>query len=225
MAKDWHTAAHALTSIQISATPNNGPVTITGSADGLRCIGVGTDAAVFRHMEAPAYAFKLYAQEKQYKKEIEQRIYQQLGELPTLSRLHAAGDNFLVLHYEPGPTLYDCLLQGIHIPGQAIKDVNDTRAYIRQKGLNPRDIHLKNIILQDGRAKILDLSEYENPGNDFRWEHLAKGYAAYYHYIDGKPIPFWLLETIRKWYNQTADETFTLDEFMRKIARLTLFWK
>ena len=57
-------------------------------------------------------------------------------------------------------TLFDCVLQGIHIPEQVINDVEDAREYVRNKGLNPRDIHLKNILLQNGRAKILDVSEY-----------------------------------------------------------------
>ena len=69
-------------------------------------------------------------------------------------------DNYLVLSFEEGITLYDCLLQGIPIPKQAIKDVDDAREYVRQKGLNPRDIHLKNVFLQNGRAKIIDVSEY-----------------------------------------------------------------
>ena len=64
----------------------------------------------------------------------------------------------------------------------------DAREYVRQKGLNPRDIHLKNIFLQNGRAKIIDVSEYVQPGNDLRWEYLKKAYDQYYHLIEGKPF-------------------------------------
>ncbi|SEA86517.1 hypothetical protein SAMN05421743_109160 [Thalassobacillus cyri] len=225
MSKDWHAAASALSNIKVSSSPGNNPVAIQGNSQHLKCIGVGTDAAVFRHKEVPSVAFKLYAGDKLYKKDIEQQVYEKLSGIPNLSKLYDTGNRYLVLRYEPGPTLYDCLLQGIHIPLQAIQDVEETRNCIKKYGLNPRDIHLKNILLQNGRAKILDVSEYINPGNDYRWEHLKKGYDAYYHYIDGKPVPFWLLDTIQKWYNHSTKDVDTIDEFMKKISKLTLFWK
>lgn len=91
--------------------------------------------------------------------------------------------------------------------------MEDARDYVRSKGLNPRDIHLKNILLQNGRAKILDVSEYVLPGNDYRWEHLKKGYEEYYHLIDGKSVPFWLAETVRKWYNQRDKHFSSFEDF------------
>jgi serine/threonine-protein kinase RIO1 len=225
MAKKWETAVDALSKIEVEANPRNEPVAINGIADGLCCIGVGTDAAVFRYIDAPEFAFKLYASDKLSKKETEQMVYKQLDDSRFFSKFHDAGDRFLVLSFEQGTTLYDCLLQGIHIPKQVIQDVEEARAYVRGRGLNPRDIHLKNILLQNGRAKILDVSEYIQPGNDYRWEHLKRGYEEYYHFIDSKPIPFWLLDATRKWYNQMNGHPFTFEEFMKKITRLTMFWR
>jgi hypothetical protein len=66
----------------------------------------------------------------------------------------------LVLSFEQGVTLYDCLLQGVRVPEQAIQDVEESREFVRSQGLNPRDIHLKNVLLQEGRGKVLDVSEY-----------------------------------------------------------------
>lgn len=97
--------------------------------------------------------------------------------------------------------------------------MEEAREFIRQKGLNPRDIHLKNILLQNGRGKILDVSEYKKPGNDFRWEHLKKAYEDYYHLIDGKPVPFWLLETIRRWYNQRSKYFSSYEEFLKMVLK------
>lgn len=99
-----------------------------------------------------------------------------------------------------------------------INDVEDAREYICSRELNPRDIHLKNILLQNGRAKVLDVSEYILPGNDFRWEDLKTGYEQYYPLIDGKPVPFWLVETIRKWYNQQNKYTSN-EDFIKSIAK------
>lgn len=225
MANKWDTAMDSLCKITVFSNPNNEPVTIHGDSDDLKCIGVGTDAAVFQSLNAPDYAFKVYAQDKVSKIKVEENVYNVLGDSPFFSTCFAAYNQYLVLSYEEGKTLFDCLLQGIHIPEQVIKDVEDAREYVRKKGLNPRDIHLKNILLQNGRAKILDVSEYVQPGNDFRWEHLKKAHEEYYHFIDGNSVPFWLLEIIRKCYNQRNKYFSSYEEFMKYVLKLTTFKK
>ncbi|WP_099156987.1 serine/threonine protein kinase [Virgibacillus ndiopensis] len=225
MDNNWEVAIHSLSQITVSSNPNNEPVTIHGDADGLKCIGVGTDAAVFQSIYAPDYAFKLYAEDKVSKIKTEAEVYRELGDASFFSTCFASTEQYLVLSYEEGTTLFDCILQGVHIPKQVLKDVEDAREYIRAKGLNPRDIHLKNILLQNGRAKILDVSEYVQPGNDFRWEHLKKAYEDYYHIIDGKPVPFWLMETVRKWYNQRQKLFSSFDDFMKFVLKYTTFKK
>ena len=215
---DWDIAISSLSKITVTSNPNNEPVSIYGDVEGLKCIGVGTDAAVFQSQSAPTYAFKLYAEDKRDKVKIEANVYSKIEDSPYFSTCFAATDKYLVLNYEEGVTLFDCILQGIHIPEQVVNDVEFARNYVRSKGLNPRDIHLKNILLQDGRAKLLDVSEYVMPGNDFRWEHLKKGYEQYYHLIDGKTVPFWLVETVRKWYNQQTNQ-FKFEEFTKIILK------
>lgn len=215
----WEKAAHALDGITVTAQPDNEPVVIEGMAEGLRCVGVGTDAAVFQPLDAPEFAFKLYAEGKEDKLRAEAEVYRQLGESSFFTECYGEADRFLVLKYEEGPTLFDCLLQGIRVPEAAVQDVEAARKVVRAKGLNPRDIHLKNILLQDGRAKLLDVSEYIKPGNDFRWEHLKKAYDEYYPVFDGKPVPFWLLDTIRKWYHHWTRYSASFDEFMRIVSK------
>ena len=220
MEKDWDKAIDSLSKIKVISSPNNESVTMSGHADDLKCIGVGTDAAVFQSLSAPAYAFKLYAKDKVSKVKVEANVYQILGDSPFFSTCFASYDEYLVLSYEEGKTLFDCILQGVHIPQQVVNEVEDAREYVRKKGLNPRDIHLKNILLQNGRAKIIDVSEYILPGNDFRWDHLKKGYEQYYHLIDGNSVPFWLVETVRKWYNQRGKNTSSYEEFTKTILKL-----
>lgn len=225
MSNNWERAAQAISAITVSTNPNNEPVTIYGSSPELKCIGVGTDAAVFQSLLAPSYAFKVYAEQESAKIKAEEHVYDLLGSSPYFSTCYAATDNYLVLTFEEGLTLFDCLLQGVAIPEQAIKDVETARSYVREKGLNPRDIHLKNILLQNGRAKILDVSEYIHPGNDFRWEHLKRAYEEYYQFISGTPMPFWLLETIRKWYHQWSKYYPSFEEFMGTVFKQTNYWK
>ncbi len=215
----WEAAVTALEKIKVTASSDNEPVMIEGMAGGFRCIGVGTDAAVFQSLAAPEFAFKVYAEGKRDKLEAEAEVYARIGSSVHFSNCYGVVDRLLVLKYEEGPTLFDCLLQGVYIPAQAIQDVEDARQYIREIGLNPRDIHLKNILLQDGRAKLLDVSEYIKPGNDFRWEHLKKAYEEYYSFIEAKPVPFWLLETIRKWYHHWNRYSATFDGFMRIVSQ------
>lgn len=220
MEKDWDKVFLSLSKIKVFSNANNEPVIISGDLEDLKCIGVGTDAAVFQSLSAPDYAFKLYAKDKVNKVKIEANVYHILGDSPFFSTCFASYDEYLVLSYEEGTTLFDCILQGIHIPEQVVNDVENAREYVRNKGLNPRDIHLKNILLKNGRAKIIDVSEYVLPGNDYRWEHLKKGYEQYYHLIDGNSVPFWLVETIRKWYNQRAENSSSFEEFTKTILKL-----
>ena len=109
------------------------------------------------------------------------------------------GDFFLILTYEPGPTLYDCLVQGIPIPASAMDDVEAARHYARQVGLHPKDVHLKNVLLQGERARILDVSKYVAPGDDDPvWDQLVQGYRRVYPLIRGRRIPVWLMELVKR---------------------------
>lgn len=224
MKEDWIYAHNELTKISVSSNPNNELVSIHGFSDQLKCIGIGTDAAVFQSIENPAYAFKMYADDKVAKIQIEREVYELLDDSPYFSTCFGSKENYLVLSFEEGPTLYQCLLQGIPIPRQVITDVDHAREYARQKGLNPRDIHLKNILLQNGRAKLIDVSEYVQPGNDLRWDHLKKGYDQYYHLIEGKPIPLKLIESIKKRYKQVSHYSDFIEEFKGN-SFLSAFWK
>ncbi|MCA1062649.1 serine/threonine protein kinase (plasmid) [Cytobacillus spongiae] len=215
MRNKWESALPSLSKVIVYSTPDNEPVRMHGVDDSLRCIGVGTDAAVFQSIYVPEYAFKVYAEEKASKIKIEEAVYSAIGDSPFFPTCYGAEDRVLVLSFEEGPTLFDCLLQGIHIPKQAIQDVEEARQHVRDMGMNPRDIHLKNILLQNGRSKIIDVSEYVLPGNDFRWEHLKKAYEEHYHLLEGRAVPFWLLETIRKWYHSWSRHFTTFDDFMK----------
>lgn len=221
MEKEWRYAEKLLSNIKVSSNPNNQPVTIYGNDRQLKCIGVGTDAAVFQYIHMPAYAFKLFADDKLDKIQMEAKVYEKLGSTPYFSTCYEASERYLVISYEPGMTLYDCLQQGVHIPPQVILEVDQAREYARNQGLNPRDIHLKNILLQDGNAKVIDVSEYLLPGDDNRWEHLKKGYEEYYHLIDGRSIPSWLLETVRKSYN--ARQSTAIEDFFKDLMKLKWF--
>ncbi|WP_213423846.1 serine/threonine protein kinase [Bhargavaea massiliensis] len=216
----WKEADEALKNIEVQGHENNQPVTIIGFAEGLTCVGIGTDAAVFRYDQIPNYVFKVYSPKALKKKEVETDVYECLKWSCFFPQYYGAGSNYIVLSFEQGITLYDCLLQGIPISDQVIQDVEDAREFVRSRGLNPRDIHLKNIILQDGRGKIIDVSEYMKEGNDHRWEHLVWAYKNFYPLISGIQMPLWILETIKRWYFRIGSASLRIKNFSRRVSQL-----
>lgn len=220
MKDDWKKAEAALSQIIVKGYANNDPVTISGLTDGLHCIGIGTDAAVFSYAEEPRYAFKVYSEHAMEKLEAEKKVYKLLEGSPYHPRYYGSGPNYLVISYESGFTLYECLVHGIPVPEQVIVDVEDAKRFVIERGLNPRDIHLKNVLLQDGRAKVIDVSEYIKEGNDHRWDHLVWAYHQFYGHLSGVKIPSWALATIRNWYNRADQTNFSLEEFSQRISKL-----
>lgn len=200
MEPDWKQAEPALRHIRIKGNSGNRLVTVSGHAEHLRCIGIGTDAAVFVYDPLPGYAFKVYADEALRKRDEEEQVYLALGHSPYFPVYYGKGDRYIVISLEQGPTLYDCLAQGIEIPRRVLEDVEEARRYARSKGLNPRDIHLKNVLMQDGRAKLLDVSEYRKPGNDRRWEHLLLAYRLVYRWLKGRKLSVRQMEAVKNLY-------------------------
>jgi hypothetical protein len=115
MRVEWEKAEKELRKVKVSSTGENELVTIKGSSDAFECIGVGTDAAVFRFFQMPHLAFKVYSDDKLDKKALETEVYLKLGRSEYYPEYYGSGSNFLVISYEEGITLHDCLLKGIRI--------------------------------------------------------------------------------------------------------------
>lgn len=222
MIEEWKQAEAALSRMEVLKNGVNDPVTVVGEAEELYCAGIGTDAAVFVFRPLPQYAFKLYAHEALPKKQAEIQVYQALGRNAYFPDYFGSGPRYVVISHEEGDTLYDCLLYGIPVPKQVIDDVEAARTYVREKGLNPRDIHLKNVLMQNGRGKVLDVSEYIQSGNDKRWEHLVWAYDNVYPLLKGKRMPLWLLEAVKNGYNRLDPAESNLEDFANWIRRLFL---
>jgi hypothetical protein len=188
-----------LAAVRIRAGAGNEPITIEHVPAPLRVLGHGTDAVAVQHPGLPELAFKVYAPTTVACLADEYGAYQQLAGSPYYAACLGRGDFYLVLSYEPGPTLYDCLVQGIPVPARAMADVEAARNYARSVGLHPKDVHLKNVLLQGDRAKILDVSKYVAPGDeDPVWDALAEGYRRLYPFLRGRRIPVWLIEQVKR---------------------------
>lgn len=221
LAPEPDTVEQLLAAVRIRARANNEPIAIEHIPAPLRLLGSGTDAVVVQHPALPERAFKIYAPETVSCLADEYEAYRHLAGSPYFATCLGRGAFYLVLSYEPGPTLYECLVQGIPVPERAMADVEVARDYARQVGLHPKDIHLKNVLLQGDRARILDVSKYVAPGDADRvWDHLAEGYRRFYPLIRGKRIPVWVIEMVKRRYKAQPKEQFSLDLFGAKMLRI-----
>lgn len=118
--------------IRIRASASNEPIAIDHIPVPLRLLGCGTDAVAVQDPALPKLAFEVHAPETVDCLIDEYVAYDRLAGSPYFAACLGRGDGYLVLSYEPGPTLYDCLVQGIPIPAQAMADVEAARSYARR---------------------------------------------------------------------------------------------
>ena len=185
------------------------PVIVKSHPNNWRCVGVGNSAAVFQPKDSPQLTVKVYAPKYSQICTEEAEIYRILGKSAFFPRFYGKGKNFLLIEYRPGINVYDCLVLGIYIPEQVITDVEAGIAYALSRGLNPSDIHLKNILVHQGRGYLVDVSDYRKVGKCKRWDILKQAYYQNYLelYQPGLTVPSWILETIRKWYKAQENES------------------
>ncbi|MBL0388509.1 serine/threonine protein kinase [Tumebacillus sp. ITR2] len=208
--------------VRVRSVNPRDPVHVRTHPDSWRCVGVGNSAAVFQPKDHPELAIKIYAPEFEDVCATEAGIYEQLGDNEFFPRYYGRGEGFLVIEYRPGKNLYDCLVQGVEIPEQAIHDVDTAIAYAQSRGLNPSDIHVKNVLVHNGRGHLVDVSDYRELGDCKRWPDLKSAYYDYYRnlYRPGLTVPSWVLETIRKWYKSPEGGSSNIGTFAERIIRM-----
>lgn len=204
----WHELLDSITQIKVESAGRSCPVQVTAQAGNLRCVGLGTTAAVFQLKDRPELAVKVFLPSHTHTCKDEGEIYTRLGSSPYFPAFYGRGDNFLVIGYRPGCNVYDYLLQGIRIPEQVILDVEEGLSYARSRGLNPSDIHLKNILIHEDRGYLVDVSSYRRQAECKRWNSLRHAYYNYYLelYQPGLAVPSWMLEAIRTWYKAVESD-------------------
>ncbi|MGH9036016.1 MAG: serine/threonine protein kinase [Acidimicrobiia bacterium] len=211
----------SLRQVRVTSRAHNEPVAIHHIPAPLHLIGFGTDAVVVQHPARPELVFKIYTPQTLGLADDEYRAYRQLAGSAFFPDCVGRGDFYLALSYEAGPTLYECLQYGLPVDPAVMEDVEAARRYARAVGLHPKDIHLKNVVSQHGRAKVLDVSKYVLPGDEDRvWEHLAEGYRRFYPLIRGRRIPIGVIELAKRLYKAQAPEEFSLDAFAGRMLRM-----
>ncbi|APH04758.1 hypothetical protein [Bacillus weihaiensis] len=185
----------------ISVEPYD-PVVVKNIPRGWELIGRGNFAAVFTHPSLPNKVVKIYAENKKGIEE-EVKVYKKLGYHKSFSMLYTFGSRYLVLERLEGVTLYQAFIEGIFIPKSVLGDVDDAIKYATKQGLNPTDIHGKNVIMLNGHGYIVDVSDFLKPYKCPKWRHLKRIYTLLYfplYKLHPFSIPITLIERIRKSY-------------------------
>ena len=188
--------------IQLSSPNPFDPISVRNLSSSWQTIGNGNYAGVFSHISNPNRVVKVYGRSpEELKKEIE--VYQKLGNHAAYSALYAYGENYLVLKKLEGITLFDAIVKGVPIPESVIKDIDDGLLYAKSVGLNPYDVHGKNVVMEEGRGYIVDVSDFYKEGYCGKWDDLKKAYYKIYKPLLLKlhpPIPFIVVDAVRKGY-------------------------
>ncbi|WP_456277747.1 protein kinase family protein [Bacillus sp. AK128] len=167
----------------------------------LALIGEGRSAVVFR-IHHTNFALKVFFPSLIHIAKEEAEIYQKLQLSSYFPRLHGAGNNYIVIDYIEGTTLFDCLRLGVKVRPEHIKEIDDALRQAREFGLNPSDIHLKNIMVTNqGEIKLIDVARFRQVKNCSQWDDIKLAYFKFYQRsFFPKKIPLSFLNMISKVY-------------------------
>ena len=184
-----------------SADPHD-PVRVLKLPQPWRTVGCGNYAAVLHHPQHPRLVVKIYAPGRPGLEQ-EAEVYRRIGRHPAFSQCFHACDRYLVLRRLQGTTFYDCLRRGIRIPLRAMVDVDEAIVYAEARGLHGHDVHGRNVLLHEGRGRIVDISDFLNPEPCHAWRDLRWAYRHLYRPLIAPlrlPVPGPLLAGVRQGY-------------------------
>lgn len=171
--------------------------------DRLEFIGAGRSAFAFRIKETN-YAIKVFFPESKGIARDEAEVYRELPDHSYYPSFYGSGDNYIVIDYVQGLTLFECLAQGVPIKEEIIRQVDEALDIARESGLNPSDIHLRNIILTgEGCIKIIDVARFKRTKKCTQWDDLKHAFYKFYRkkYFP-KKIPVFIMNTIAALYKK-----------------------
>lgn len=148
--------------------------------DSLKLVGSGRSAFVFR-IKSSNKAIKIFFPEFTYITKEEAEVYKILQNISYYPSVHALGSNYIVMDYIEGLTLFECISHGRLITPDHIKEIDYALSLALAQGLNPSDIHLRNIfITSTGEIKIIDVARFRQQKNCRQWHDLKRAYDQLY---------------------------------------------
>lgn len=178
-------------------------VTLANMDPTLEPIGQGRSAYAFRIRNTDKVLKVFFPPFHDIAKE-EAEIYRQLSGSHFYPVLYESGENYIVIDYIDGKTLYDCLVDGHPILPSYLDEVDQALDIARKKGLNPSDIHLRNIIMTtDGHIKLIDVARFRQNKSCSQWDDIKAAFNTIYNqHFYSRRIPAPLLSTIAYLYKK-----------------------
>lgn len=176
----------------------------------LKLIGIGRSACVFLIKETEK-VIKVFPSKFHHVAKEEAEIYAQLTQISSFPSVYASGRNFIVMDYIKGFTLFDCLQKGIEIQEEQVKEIDRVMQLVRSKGLNPSDVHLRNILLTtDQQVKIIDVARYKQTKQCKQWDDLRDAYFHLYAQpFFPRRLPRMLMHVIGRMYKNNLIPFYT----------------
>ena len=171
--------------------------------DSLKLIGTGRSAFVFR-INNSSMAIKVFFPDYTYIAKEEADIYIALHDISYFPTVYDSGINYIVMDFIEGRTLFECVNQGIPITAEHIKEIDAALLLASNRGLNPSDIHLRNIfITSTNDIKLIDVARFRQTKDCNQWSDLKSAYVLYYkkRYFP-KKIPAPIMNTVAFFYKK-----------------------
>ena len=171
--------------------------------DSLKLIGTGRSAFVFR-INNSSMAIKVFFPDYTYIAKEEADIYIALHDISYFPTVYDSGINYIVMDFIEGRTLFECVNQGIPITAEHIKEIDAALLLASNRGLNPSDIHLRNIfITSTNEIKLIDVARFRQTKDCTQWSDLKSAYVLYYkkRYFP-KKIPAPIMNTVAFFYKK-----------------------
>jgi len=193
----------------VSFTRNGSKISLNDKDPDLEFIGKGRSAYVFK-IKAENLVLKVFFSPHEHLAKQEAEIYKALEDNSYYPNLYDSGNGYLVIDYIEGNTLFDCLVKGIVIQEEQIKEIDKALLLARKRGLNPSDIHLRNIFLtKDGKINIIDVARFRQGKKCKQWDDLKTAYLSFYRKrLFPKKAPESLLNFIALLYKKNLIPSF-----------------
>lgn len=174
-------------------------------------IGTGRSAFVFR-VKSSTKAVKVFFPTFTHIAKEEAEIYKSLQDIEYFPSIYETGLNYLVMDYIDGHTLFECMTRGRIITSDHIKEIDYALSLASNLGLNPSDIHLRNILITSSdEIKLIDVARYRQLKNCRQWSDLKKAHQQVYsNRFFPKKVPSSFLNAIASLYKKGLIPQFRL---------------
>lgn len=146
----------------------------------LTLIGSGRSAYVFK-IRGSSRVLKVFYPPFEEIATKEAEIYQSLEGSSYYPTLYDYGENYLVIDHIEGLTLFECLVHGREMNECHVEQIDEALRVARERGLNPSDIHLHNIIITPtDEVKLIDVARFRQEKFCTQWEDIKTVFFKYY---------------------------------------------